>query len=70
MLAIFSLFYIILELHQRTTDGSNGVLQLICIVDIDESMILKFNPFTLRAAKRGLKILEIFPLQKHIFGNI
>ena len=49
---------------------SNGVLQLIFIVDIDVSMILKFNPFTLRVAKRGQKILEIFPLQKHIFGNI
>ena len=28
------------------------------------------NPFTLRAAKRGLTILEIFPLQKHFFENI
>ena len=29
-----------------------------------------FNPFTLRAAKRGLTILGIFPLQKHLFENI
>ena len=28
------------------------------------------NPFTLRAAKRGLTILGIFPLQKHFFENI
>ena len=28
------------------------------------------NPFTLRAAKRGLTILEIFPLRKHFFENI
>ena len=25
------------------------------------------NPFTLRAAKTGLTILEVFPLQKHFF---
>ena len=29
-----------------------------------------FNPFTLRAAKRGLTIFEIFSLQKHFFENI
>ena len=29
-----------------------------------------YNPFTLRAAKRGLTILEIFSLQKHFFENI
>ena len=28
------------------------------------------NPFTLRAAKRVLTILEIFYLQKHFLGNI
>ena len=31
---------------------------------------LDLNPFTLRAAKRGLTILEIFSLQKHFFENI
>ena len=28
------------------------------------------NPFTLRAAKTGLAILEIFYLQRHFLGNI
>ena len=31
---------------------------------------LSFNPFTLRAAKRGLTILKIFPFQNHFFENI
>ena len=29
-----------------------------------------FNPFTLRAVKRGLTIMEIFYLQKHFLENI
>ena len=33
-------------------------------------MIFPFNPITLRAAKRGLTILEIFHLQKHFLENI
>ena len=32
--------------------------------------ISNLNPFTLRAAKRGLTIWEIFSLQKHFFLNI
>ena len=31
---------------------------------------LTFNPLTLRAAKTGLTILEIFNLQTHFFENI
>ena len=31
---------------------------------------LQINPFTLRAAKRGLTILEIFQLQKLLHKNI
>ena len=34
------------------------------------SAALLVNPFTLRAARRGLTIWEIFPLQKHFFENI
>ena len=39
------------------------------LIDRDLSLH-SFNPFTLRAAKRGLTILEIFHLQKHSLGNI
>ena len=31
---------------------------------------VRINPFTLRAAKRGLTILELFYLQKHFLGNV
>ena len=41
-LAIFSLFYSILVLYQRTTDVSNGVLQPILLWINALSMILKF----------------------------
>ena len=34
------------------------------------SNFMHINPFALRAAKRGLTILEIFSLQKHFFENI
>ena len=41
-----------------------------CFGCCEHCMTGYFNPFTLRAAKRGLTILEIFSLQKHFFENI
>ena len=43
---------------------------LIDTRDHFSSRLVFINPFTLRAAKRGLTILEIFPLQKHFLENI
>ena len=35
-----------------------------------KTLVLLINPFTLRASKRGVTILEIFSLHKHFFENI
>ena len=49
------------HMHHRMTlcDDPKNVLR-VCY----------FNPLTLRAAKRGLPILEIFQLQNHFLKNI
>ena len=59
-------------------DGTNYFQSHIEVTDDNEYILIPavlkkrnlINPFTLRAAKRGLTILEIFSLQKHFFENI
>ena len=57
-------------LFSERRTGSNKKDTSSCISIFHDLRTHSFNPFTLRAAKRGLTILEIFPLQKHFFENI
>ena len=57
----------IVKNSQRSNLRKIKFIKKVCdcvLINID------LNPFTLRAAKRGLTILDIFPLQKHFFENI
>ena len=64
------------NVSSRFEDGTLPFLDIIALrhgFDTLERLAGKlqcFNPFTLRGAKRGLMILEIFFLQKHFAENI
>ena len=52
-------------------DAQREVITLQDVMGLRKNEIIQvLNPLTLRAAKRGLKILEIFNLQTHILKNI